>query len=259
MIASLPMYDRPETAAANDRLWELVRDHYHAWERGVLEKQDDALRHPPETLTRAEDLWDQWQHPSLFLSQTCGLPYRAHLHGKVTMIGVADHKLPGTKAGFYYSVLVARKKDKRSEISNFDQSVIAINDPLSQSGWAAPYTYATGYDIGFARKVTTGSHVASARAVAEGGADIAALDAVTWTMISRWDAFADDLKIIGQTNPTPALPYISARGFNTGEIVAALQLAIRDLSNDDKDTLCLYDLSFVHPDRYLALPVPPAP
>ena len=26
MIASLPMYDRPETAAANDRLWQGVRE-----------------------------------------------------------------------------------------------------------------------------------------------------------------------------------------------------------------------------------------
>jgi hypothetical protein len=25
VIASLPMYDRPETRAANDRLWQLIR------------------------------------------------------------------------------------------------------------------------------------------------------------------------------------------------------------------------------------------
>ena len=25
MIAALPMYDRPETAAANDRLWQAMR------------------------------------------------------------------------------------------------------------------------------------------------------------------------------------------------------------------------------------------
>lgn len=33
MIASLGMYDRPETMAANDRLWALVRDGLRA--RGI--------------------------------------------------------------------------------------------------------------------------------------------------------------------------------------------------------------------------------
>ena len=52
MIASLPMYDRPETAAANDRLWQGVRE---------------RLGQGPEHLTRGGDLWAQWQSPDLIL------------------------------------------------------------------------------------------------------------------------------------------------------------------------------------------------
>jgi hypothetical protein len=64
MIAALPMYDRPETAGANDRFWESVRDH---------------LGYGPMTLTRGRDHWDIWQSPDLVLAQTCGLPFRAKL------------------------------------------------------------------------------------------------------------------------------------------------------------------------------------
>ena len=62
MIASLPMYDRPETAAANDRLWQGVRT---------------RLGEGPEHLVRAGDPWEHWQSPDLLLSQTCGLPFRS--------------------------------------------------------------------------------------------------------------------------------------------------------------------------------------
>ena len=80
MIASLPMYDRPETQAANDRLWTLVRAN-----------SDDPL---PPALTRGEDPWDHWQAPDLTLSQTCSLPYRARLHDKVALVGTPVYMSP---------------------------------------------------------------------------------------------------------------------------------------------------------------------
>ena len=61
MIASLPMYDRPETRAANDNLWALVRKNY----AGDL----------PESLTRTGDIWDHWHSPDLAVSQTCGYSF----------------------------------------------------------------------------------------------------------------------------------------------------------------------------------------
>ncbi|MFN3646541.1 MAG: hypothetical protein ACK4S2_08505, partial [Gemmobacter sp.] len=70
MQASLPMYDRPEVQAANDRLWAGIRDRLRA-----------AGLAAPETLVRGRwPLWDHWTAPDLVLSQTCGLPYRSRLH-----------------------------------------------------------------------------------------------------------------------------------------------------------------------------------
>ena len=64
MIASLGMYDRTETAAANDRLWAGIRDGLRA--RGIA---------APEALTRGDGAyWPAWQAPDLVLSQTCGFP-----------------------------------------------------------------------------------------------------------------------------------------------------------------------------------------
>jgi len=93
MIASLGMYDRPETMAANDRLWALVRDGLRA--RGIA---------APEALTRgAGAYWQAWEDPALVLSQTCGFPYRAKLHGKVTLVASPDYGLQGCPPGYYCS------------------------------------------------------------------------------------------------------------------------------------------------------------
>lgn len=128
MIASLGMYELSGMAGANDRLWALIRDGLRA--RGIA---------APDGLTRGEvAYWDAWQSPDLVLSQTCGFPYRARLHDKVTLIGTPDYGLPGCPPGHYCSVFVARKDDPRVTLDQFDGTALAYNEPLSQSGWAAP-------------------------------------------------------------------------------------------------------------------------
>ena len=153
MIASLPMYDRPETAAALDRLWANFRD---AWPGA------------PAALTRSDDPWSHWRHPELLLSQTCSLPYRARLHETVQLVGAPVHDLPCPE-GHYFSTIVARADDSRSTLSEFADARPAINDPLSQSGRAALDAMAKDEGIRFSTPVMTGSHAASAHAVANRG------------------------------------------------------------------------------------------
>ena len=156
MIASLPMYDRPETAGANDRFWRAIASALR--DRGVA---------APAALDRKRDLWDTWLSPDLVLSQTCGFPYRARLHGKVTLVATPVLDLPGVPPGHYYSALVARRGGARRAFADFDGAALAYNDPMSQSGWAAPEAHARAAGIAFGRFLETGSHRASARAVAE--------------------------------------------------------------------------------------------
>lgn len=248
MIASLPMYDRPETAAANDRLWNGIARALRA--RGIA---------APDALDRETGLWETWRSPDLLLSQTCGFPYRAHLHGLVTLVATPVCDLPDAPPGHYYSILVARRGDSRRRLGNFAGATFAYNEALSQSGWAAPSAAAAAAGIAFGAGLPTGSHRASARAVAEGAADIAAIDALTWRMIRRWDAVAAELDEIGTTAPTPALPWITASGNDAALVAEALAEALGALDAADRDRLGILGCVRIPSEEYLAVPTPPAP
>ncbi|SFM40341.1 phosphate/phosphite/phosphonate ABC transporter substrate-binding protein [Shimia aestuarii] len=244
MIASLAMYDRPETAAANDRLWRAVRDH---------------LGHGPDTLTRDADLWQVWQSPDLLLAQTCGFPFRARLHDQVTLVATPDYGLPGCPPGYYNSVLVTNVDHPATSLADFDGARLAYNEALSQSGWAAPHAYFAAHDLRIGPRVVTGAHRDSARAVAENRADIAALDALTWHYIQQFDPFAHLLREIDHTAPTPALPFITARAQDPAPLRNALKAAISDLAPADRALLSLRDVLVIPEAAYLAVPTPPAP
>jgi len=244
VIATLPMYDRVETAAANDRLWQGIRAN---------------LGYGPETLSRGNDETYAWLSPDLILSQTCGYPFRAGLHGKVKLVGTPDYGLPGCPPGYYYSAMVVRRDDGREALPDFAEAPMAYNSALSQSGWAAPQNHAASLGFRFRNTLATGGHRASALAVAEGRADIAAIDALTWQFCTRYDAFAGDLKILDQTPPTPTLPYITALKNDAGALYAAIAGAITGLSPQDRDLLHLKGLVKIPADMYLTVPNPPAP
>ncbi|MEL7254497.1 MAG: PhnD/SsuA/transferrin family substrate-binding protein [Pseudomonadota bacterium] len=244
MHASLPMYDFASVRGATDRFWQAIRA---------------ALGQGPETLIRDLGVWQAWAQPDLLLSQTCGLPYRSRLHGTVTLVGTPDYGLPGCGPGEYNSVYVARADDPRDGLSDFDGAYIAVNSATSQSGWAGPILYARTNDVRFGGAVKTGGHVASARAVASGQADIAGLDALSWHFIQVEESFAPDLKVIDATPPTPGLPFITRLGQDPVPIFEGLKAAIESLSEEDRTALCLNGLVRIEPEEYLAVPTPAPP
>jgi ABC-type phosphate/phosphonate transport system substrate-binding protein len=245
MIAHLGMYDRPETAGANDRFWSLVRAH---------------LSEGPQELTRGADFWEVWRSPDLLLSQTCGMPYRTRLHDSVTLVGTPDYGLEGCPPGHYCSVFIARKDNETgTTLRDFDGARFAYNEALSQSGWAAPTTHMQGLGIAPGALVQSGGHALSAQAVADGRADFAAVDALTWELIRKYDGFAGDLIELERTAPTPTLPFITATTRDPAPILAALTAAVQDLSPEDRETLHLKAVVSIPAADYLAVPTPPAP
>ena len=249
MIATLGMYDQPEVQGANDRLWALIRD-------GLRARNLPA----PEALTRGDlAFMPGWLRPDLVLSQTCGFPYRAILHAKVALIGTPDYGVDGCAPGYYRSILVARAGDPR-DIAAFDGTAIAYNAPLSQSGWAAPQNHAAKRGLRFPAGLYTGAHINSARAVAAGRADLAALDAVTWAMIQNHDpGLAGSLRVVALTDPTPGLPYIAALGTDAEGTFAAVSDAIATLIPADRVLLHLKSLIRIPAEAYMAVPTPPSP
>ena len=76
MIASLMMYARPELEAPHARYWQAIRAALAA--RGIA---------APAALSNDAPEFEVWEDPALVLSQTCGMPYRTRLHGRVTLVG----------------------------------------------------------------------------------------------------------------------------------------------------------------------------
>ena len=244
MIAMLGMYDLPAIQPANDRYWRAIRKN---------------LGYGPDHLTRNGDVWEVWQSPDLVLAQTCGMPYRTRLHGLVRRIGTPDYGLSDCPPGYYFSFFVARAQDQRANLADFEGAKFAYNDPLSQSGWAAPVLSAASQSVRFAAHVESGGHANSARFVAKEHADIAGIDAVTWQFLKEHDPITKDLKVIGRTDPTPGLPYITAAKNDPAMIAQAVHNAIADLSPKDRDTLHLHGLVDIPDSAYLAVPSPAAP
>lgn len=240
MIATLGMYDMPALQPANDRFWSLIRTH---------------LGFGPSHLTRGADVWDVWNSPDLVFSQTCGMPYRTRLHGKVRLVGTPDYGLAGCPSGFYRSIFVARKDDAR-DLDQLAEGAFAYNERLSQSGWAAPMVNLSRHSRLPKEVLETGGHAASAAAVAEGRADYAALDALTWELLKDHSKLGETLREVAATEPTPALPYIAAKGQDAAEIARAVRAAVHDLSPADQGLLRLRDLIEIPAERYLAVPNP---
>lgn len=242
MIATLPMYDRAETAAANDTLWRLTRE---------------ELGFGPKTLTRSDDIWGMWAAPDLLLGQTCNLPYRLRLHGKVQLIGSPDYQLPGCPPGYYNSVLIARADDARP-VEALLRARVIINQSHSQSGFAALWFHAQARNLVPNICAISGGHIQSALTIARGDGDIAAIDALTWRLIKRHGPHTANLREISRTAPTPATPFITSLSQEPGAIRTALRRAISRLDKDIRAMICLHGIQTLNESKYLDLPTPPA-
>lgn len=240
MIAHLGMYDLPK---ANAALWSAIRS---------------ELGYGPEALTNSQDVWSIWTSPDLLFSQTCGFPFRARLHPNVHLIGTPDYALPGCPAGYYRSLFIKRTSDPRRSLPAMDGARFAYNEPLSQSGWAGPIHHMLRLGTRPGALLQTGAHAASLRAVQGGEADFAGLDALTWTLLERAGETADT-EVFAQTDPTPALPFITGPNGDPAALAQATRAAIETLPALVRDTLHLRALVQIPAADYLAIPTPPPP
>lgn len=247
MIASLMMYARPELDTANTRFWALIRDALDA--RGIAS---------PDTLANASEPFSVWRAPDLVLSQTCGMPYRLWLHPHVTLVGTPDYGLDGCPPGYYRSPIVVRADDPRNNLMAFLDGCLAYNATHSQSGFASVYNTLRPKGVWFGKTLETGAHSTSAKAVAQGAADLAALDAVTWALIQRYDPFAQKLRVLDWTAPTPGLPLIAAAGADGPATFDAVADAIAALDANDRAALMLKGVVQIPKADYLSVANPPA-
>ena len=235
------MYDMPGISGINDRLWQAIRAHL---ERG------------PSALSRSIDAWEAWRAPDLIFAQTCGFPYRAALHDHVQIIGTPDYGLQDCAPGYYRSAFVARAGSGPTSLAECAGKTMAFNEPMSQSGWAAPMHMLNTQSVVPSDMLQTGAHVASLRAVADGHADFAAVDVHTLDLLRATGTCPEGLTTIAQTDETPGLPYICARAEDATALRYATEAAIADLG---PTPLGLHALVQIPAETYLAVPTPPSP
>jgi ABC-type phosphate/phosphonate transport system substrate-binding protein len=222
--ASLPMYDLPELAAATDAWW--------AGLAGAIARR--GLEAPPR-LDRTPPVEAAWRDPGLLLSQCCGRDLVTHLAGVVVPVALPTYAVPGCGPGTYRSFLVVRRDDPRRDLAAFAGAVAAVNYTGSHSGWVAlghALARAGCPERFLARGLLTGSHGTSLRAVAGGGADLAAVDCVTFTLLAEAEPeLAASLRVLAESEPAPALPYVTAAARPESErraLLAALREAAAD-------------------------------
>jgi len=220
MIAALPMYDWPEERARVDGGYAALRARVPAL---------------PAGLTRDRDLHELWRDPALVLSQTCWGPLSLGLSAHLRVLAQPDYSdVPGGRGPFYRSAIVARAGGARAKgaapVPTGPGAALpalagrlAFNARDSLSGWLAllqdlgdPSGWATGM-------LETGGHRNSVRAVAEGHADLAAIDCRSWALALIHEPCARGLVVIGWTAERPGLPYVTARATNenTAQALAA--------------------------------------
>ena len=228
--AQLPMYDWPEFTRATDRLWASIRDNLSR--AGI-----DA----PASLDRTSPPAKTWQSPNLLLSQTCGLPLVADLSGKVNVLGSFAYQ--GIEpAGSYHSVIITHENNNESSV-RLEGKRGVINGDDSYSGCLALKCFVADNGSGespFASILVSGGHRKSLCAVANGSADIAAIDCVSWYLANQCETAVRNLKVIGYTESRPGLPLIT-RGDASAQEVALMRdsiaKAVDDLDENNRTML----------------------
>ncbi len=216
-VASLPMYDWPEVRWATDALWTAIASQLRL--RGIA---------APDALDRDRAFGAEWLDAGLVLSQVCGRPYATRLRGKVRLVATPIYAVEGCEGSHYSSAIVARRGEGAGGVAEFCGRRVAFNSDDSLSGHIALRAAMSqaGLDPAAETWVETGSHRASVRAVAQGEADVAAIDAVCWALAARFEPEAvSRLHVVGRTSLRPSLPYVTASDRSDAE-VALLRSAV---------------------------------
>lgn len=221
LIAALPMYDWPELQSGNDVAWAAIRVRLRS--RGI-----DA----PERLARERtDLHALWRDPALLLSQTCWGPMELGLAAHVRVVAQPDYSAyEGGEGELYSSAIVMRADAPRGggvPVNLLRGLRFAFNSADSRSGYlglkADLEAAGEGLSI-FRGLIETGGHRASIGAVADGRADVAAVDCKTWHLARQHEPAARNLRVVGWTTKRRGLPFITASGTNDAVAAALAQV-----------------------------------
>jgi ABC-type phosphate/phosphonate transport system substrate-binding protein len=247
-VAALPMYDWPEARAETDAEWSLLSGVLKARRidppaslvrrnadlpavpGGIRDGDGRTIAPDPSTLPADQlDLHTLWRHPALILAQTCWGPMEFGLAEHVRVVGQPDYSaFEGGEGAFYSSAILMRRDDAGRvgdmaapadgsalvPVDRMANARLAYNSVDSMSGLIAlTRDLERRHSLMglFSGMVETGGHRASIAAVAEGRADLCAVDCRSWAMAKRYEGrLCGRLAVIGWTRRRKGLPFISS-------------------------------------------------
>jgi len=222
------MYDWPELRQHTDAFWQGYAK--HAGQAGILDRTTEYV--------------ELWRNPKLDFSQTCGYPFTHEFKGLLNYIATPHYACAGCDDATYSSFVFAREV---KPLKDFRGKTAAINSMDSMSGMLAlKLAFAPFVDNGefFERKIMTGGHLNSLRAVREGKADVCAIDAVCVALAEKYRP--QDLKglvMIAQSPMVPSLPFVT-RARDPEQMRVALKKTFADPElKTAREALLMYGFS----------------
>ena len=126
-IASLPMYDFPETRWATDALWDGIFRHLRAHDLSVM----------PSRLVHGVPLKQLWLDKHLIFSQCCGYDVVHRYRGRLQILATPTYTVAGCENGRYVSAVMVPEDSPYDDVLDMFGKVAVINGPESHSGMNA--------------------------------------------------------------------------------------------------------------------------
>jgi len=196
--------------------------------------------------------------PGLFFGHTCGYPLMKHLQDAVTPFCIPVFNVAGVSGNLYSSRIIVAADADISSLADCRNRIAAINSSDSNSGMnvfrhaIAKLNPTTPF---FASTINSGGHLHSLTAVAEGRADVAAIDCVSFQLIEdRWPELTARVRSIGDSVKTCGLPLVLPKSnlasTSTGDILTTLNEALNQIDPRVKQRLRLSHFESVNLDDY---------
>lgn len=219
------MYDFPEVREATDAWWSGLARHLRR--AGIADV--------PAQLLRRDDLIEQWNDPSLVLSQTCGYLLTHQLSTVVRQIATPHYATAGCAGPTYSSVILTRVEYSGRGLSDFRGGVAVFSRPYSHAGYNAfrgIIAPLAGGQPFFSKVINSGSHLNSIACLASGEGDLATIDCIIYSFVLRFrPQMLSGTHPLGYTAAVPAAPYVAPIGASA-DTLARLRRAIRDALAD---------------------------
>jgi phosphonate transport system substrate-binding protein len=176
---------------------------------------------------------------------TCGAPYVEDSikdGQQLISIPLFNHK------PLYFSLIISHKDDPLRSLAEFKGKIFAYSDPRSNSGFVAPSYHLKLQDIDikkhFRLLLHAGNHERSIEAMANGLADVAAIDEYVWIdYIKKHPDIANSLHEIERLGPFPFTPIVAGRQLDK-KVIEKLQHILSNMNKTKQGKKILDEFGF---------------